>query len=172
MNFVLLPTRMDTLAVGAFLACAVRNSDLMARLERWRKPLVIGALLALMVVVVVEHVLDYRRPLTQILAFPAIAVLSGALVLEASRERDWFSFLPLQFLGRYSYGMYIWHIAVMTVVVNAIHAQLPRIEVSSSLFFFSLFAIMVLAGTVAVSLLSWYLIENPFLRLKRFVRYE
>ena len=46
-NYVLLPTRMDTLAVGAFLTCAVRNPDLMAKVDRWRRLLVGVALLAL-----------------------------------------------------------------------------------------------------------------------------
>jgi peptidoglycan/LPS O-acetylase OafA/YrhL len=171
-NFVLLPTRMDALAVGAFLACAVRSPDLLARIDRWRNPILGAALLALMAAIVVEHALDFRRPLTQILAFPAIAILSGALVLEASRNRRWFSALPLQFLGKYSYGMYIWHIAVMTVVVSAFRVLLPMVVVSSSLVTYTVFIVLVLASTIVVSLLSWYVIEQPFLRLKRFVRYE
>lgn len=170
-NYVLLFTRIDTLAIGALLSCAVRNPDLLKKVDRWRGPLVAVALLALIATVLIQHALDFRRSLTQVLAFPAIAIFSGAFVLDAARNRRWLSALPLRFFGRYSYGMYIWHIAVLTVVANAFHDHFPSMLPTSSLGNYALYVVVAMATTVGVALLSWYLIEQPFLRLKRFVQY-
>ena len=171
-NYVLLPTRMDTLAIGAFLACAVRDPGLLGVLDRWRRPIIGAALLAVLVPTVMQHALSFERPMTQLLAFPAIAIISGGLVLDASRNSRWISALPLQFVGRYSYGMYIWHLVVISVVGHIFAADLPGMIPTSSTPSYLAFVVAVLAGTVAVALVSWYVIEQPFLRLKRFVQYR
>ena len=111
----------------------------------------------------IEHSLIFEHPLTQILAFPAIAVLSGSLVLDASRNRKWISILPLRFLGRYSYGMYIWHLTVISVAGKFVQSHYPRTFPTSSLFCYALFIAAVLAIAVVVALISWYVIEQPFL---------
>lgn len=141
-NYLLLPTRMDTLAVGAYLACVARGT---ARIPRW--PVVAAAVVALLAARGLAHAWDYERPAMQLLGYPAIAVLSGALVW----NNRWFANPVLRFFGRYSYGMYVWH----WLVLRYVHGALPA-----------------LAVTTAVALLSWYALEQPVLRLKRFFSYE
>jgi peptidoglycan/LPS O-acetylase OafA/YrhL len=64
----------------------------------------------------------------------------------------------LRYLGRISYGMYIFHVLVTTLVVQAG----TRAAIAPWLLPVLAFAATALAGT-----LSWYGIERPFLRLRR-----
>ena len=170
-NYVLLPTRMDTLAVGAFLACADRDAGLSLMIERWRRPAILAAFAALVVPLIIEHTLDPQRPLAQIVALPAIALLSGMLVLHARRSRGFLDSSALRFVGRYSYGMYIWHATVITAVALYAPPVLLRIGASQTLLYYFSSLAAVVAATILIALCSWYLIERPFVRLKRFVTY-
>lgn len=170
-NYVLLPTRMDTLAVGAFLACAVRDPSLSKAVERWRRPIVIVAFAALLPPILIDYTLDGQMWLSQLFALPALAVLSGALVLYATSSNGWLAALPFRFVGRYSYGMYIWHGVIIALMARYTALLYPRAHVGAAMLYYAAsIAVAVVASTV-VALLSWYLIEHPFVRLKRFVRY-
>jgi peptidoglycan/LPS O-acetylase OafA/YrhL len=66
----------------------------------------------------------------------------------------------LTFLGRISYGLYVFHIFAI--------AWLSRLLVSAPA---GLVLAATFCGTVALAMLSWYLLERPFLELKtRFAR--
>ena len=158
-------------AVGAFLACADRNAGLSQMTVRWRRPAILVAFAALVVPLLIEHTLDPQRPLAQIVALPAIAVLSGALVLHAKRSRGFLDSPALRFVGRYSYGMYIWHATVITAVALYAPTFFRRLGPSQSLLYYFGSLTAVVALTILVALCSWYLIERPFVRLKRFVAY-
>ena len=73
---------------------------------------------------------------------------------------------PVSYLGRISYGMYIYHVFVAWVVLRgarALHHELPgSIWVQF---------VILAAATVAVSAASWHLVEKPFNDLKRFFTY-
>jgi peptidoglycan/LPS O-acetylase OafA/YrhL len=167
----LLPTRMDTLAVGAFLACAVRDPDLGRNLARWRIGAVVIAILLLGVPVLIQHTAGPLRPVTQIFGFPAIALVCGVLVLLVVQSETLLTNRPLRFLGRYSYGMYIWHFLVLIVLMERTSVLVPSRIGGSYLPYYALAVTAVLTATVLVALVSWVLVEQPFLRLKSFVPY-
>jgi peptidoglycan/LPS O-acetylase OafA/YrhL len=170
-NYALLPTRMDTLAVGGLLACAFRDRALLAVIVRWRRQLICTAFLLLALPLVVEHKLDNQRMLDQVFAYPAIATLCGFAVMSACETSSWLSCRGLRFVGRYSYGMYIWHVAVMTVLGTETTLLTPKIVHGSYLIYYLRACLVLLMTTTLVSIISWYLIEHPFLRLKRFAQY-
>jgi peptidoglycan/LPS O-acetylase OafA/YrhL len=93
----------------------------------------------------------------------------GTLLLVTSlvaRPTSWISLIlalaPLQWIGRRSYGMYIWHFPIIVVVLNL---NLPATHLH-----FTRFAIEIVAIFV-VTALSYQVIEQPFLRRKiRFSR--
>jgi peptidoglycan/LPS O-acetylase OafA/YrhL len=73
---------------------------------------------------------------------------------------------PVSYLGRISYGMYVYHSFVGWLVfrgAHALHRQLP----GSVLVRFTILS----ALTIAVSAASWHLVEKPFNDLKRFFTY-
>jgi peptidoglycan/LPS O-acetylase OafA/YrhL len=66
-----------------------------------------------------------------------------------------FEFGPLAWLGRISYGVYLWH-----MVVFGFSGRLPLLKRAGSW-------PLAIAMTIAVAALSFYLLERPLLRLKR-----
>ena len=77
------------------------------------------------------------------------------------------SFAPLRYIGRISYGMYLFHaVAGDLILAGADLAgfSFPKSELLRFIAFSSL--------TVAVSSLSWYAYENPLNKLKRLFPYR
>lgn len=70
---------------------------------------------------------------------------------------------PLIWLGTVSYGIYLWH----TIVIKWVDGLF---EVPSARLQWLLMTTVVLAGTVVVSALSFYLVERPFIGLGRLRR--
>jgi peptidoglycan/LPS O-acetylase OafA/YrhL len=102
------------------------------------------------------------------IGLPAISIAAAAsipLVLRTGLPRKVFSFGPLGWLGRISYGFYIFHILLEPLfdwlAFRALHVnsgeeyQLARI----------LFAFPI---TIVIAWLSFYLFETPILALKRY----
>jgi peptidoglycan/LPS O-acetylase OafA/YrhL len=92
--------------------------------------------------------------------FTAFA-LAVAVMLLAIVEADWLSkraltFGPLRAVGRVSYGVYLWHFFVFTIVAQKMGAFSTTTRVATA----------VGITTVAV-LFSWFVVEQPFLRRKR-----
>ena len=166
--FVMLPTRMDSLAAGAFLACAYRDPVLWSQVLRARKYLATVAALCLVALLFFFHTIDKLAPLAQLVAFPAFVGLGAVVVASAASGCAWLSGRTLRFIGKISYGMYVWHLVVMRLILTQV--SVPETTAPQAWWMF--YAIMVVGtvcGTVVVALISWHVIERPFLQLKRFV---
>jgi len=167
-NFVMLPCRMDSLAAGALLACAYRDAALWSRFLNARKWLALAAVVPLIVIPLYRHKFSSQAPLEQLFAFPAIVALASVVVGSAVGGADWLSSTGMRFIARISYGMYVWHLVVMRLIVNV--QRVPDAASPQMWWVFYLARAMgTVGGTVLLALLSWYVIEQPFLRLKRFV---
>ncbi|HEV7705845.1 MAG TPA: acyltransferase [Gemmatimonadaceae bacterium] len=167
-NFVLLPTRMDTLAAGAFLACAYRDPALWSRVLRARQSLSLLALVLVLATILYRHTIDNQESFEQLVFFPATVALGVVIVSSAAAGSAWLSNRTLGFIARISYGMYIWHVVVIRLIMTKVSA--PITEVPQA--WWTYYAVMTggtIAGTVFVAWLSWRLVERPILSLKRFV---
>jgi peptidoglycan/LPS O-acetylase OafA/YrhL len=89
-----------------------------------------------------------------LLALAAAGMLNAALV-GSRRITAVFSWRPLRATGRVSYGLYLWHLMVLEIIVQ--HSM--RLDRWSR-------AVLGLALSVAATLISWYCVEQPFLRVK------
>ena len=109
-----------------------------------------------------------QAPLEQLFGYPAIIALASVVVASAVEGGRWLSGAALRFIGKISYGMYIWHLVVMRMIV---HVQISPDLASPQMWwvFYLLRAGGTICGAVVLALISWYVIEQPFLRLKRFV---
>lgn len=90
-----------------------------------------------------------------------LLLLPGTLVPRGTGR--WMTFLespPMAYLGRISYGMFLWHLLVMELSSRALGIGLFQGG------FLILWPVTVL-GTVLVASASWYLVEAPALRWKR-----
>lgn len=74
---------------------------------------------------------------------------------------------PLQYLGKISYGLYIYHFPIIWVV-----SRIREFGISEELVHL-LIMFLSLVGTVAIASLSYFVLERPFLKLKeRFISYS
>ena len=67
--------------------------------------------------------------------------------------------------------MYVWHLVAIRLMNTVV--QLPHDVTPHSLWiFYGMMSVGTVIGTVILGLISRYIIEQPFLRLKRFVPYS
>ncbi len=98
--------------------------------------------------------------------FLLIAVASGAALLGLSQEAPWsplyrfFAWSPVRYVGRISYGLYLYHWPIYLLVDSERAGSLFRVERLTG---WSLLALH-LSLTLIVSVLSFHLIEQPFVK--------
>ena len=152
-------TRMDALLCGCLLAVAVWDGSApgLARWTRawWQPLLTLGALVAL-------HAGDtlgiprYRDVILFAAGPPLIGLLLAQLIAQAgSPVWSWLDWRPLAYLGRISYGMYLYQ----QIVVHPVQRLLPEFPMLGQV-------VVVIAITTMLASASYFVIELPFLRLK------
>ena len=97
-----------------------------------------------------------------IVAAGAAMAIGGLILLERriGRPWRWMQSRPVKWIGRRTYGVYLWHLAVMgELYVLFSHNPHPGRTYVALL-------PLVLLGTVAVAELSWRFVERPAMRLR------
>ena len=186
--YVLTPTRLDSLAVGACIALIARLPHGLDRLIRWSTPGIVlfgGISLLLMFYkpllafargVPVASVNSSTLPWdlqVQTIRFTFYALLFGALLvatLAASAGSPLSRFFrsgPMRMFGRYSYAIYMIHVPLHALAEQHGLAGefLPRVagwQVPRAIVMY-----LVLLGTsTALAVLSWHAFEKHFLKIK------
>ena len=163
--YMLTPSRMDSLAMGAFIALGVIGNGFSSRVTQmaWVAAIVGGSLLAFLF-----FGLDLRHPwnpVIQVVGFSIIGLAaSGLLVLTVVWKplNVLFSQPVMRWFGKYSYGLYVWHpIVGVLVFYSGLREQFPA-SVQNSLIWLWL----AVGLSLAIAWLSFNLWEARFLRLK------
>ena len=169
--------RIDGLALGALLACAVRTPDSLLRLRRWVRPVVWSALGIAAGAIAIElsnsqHVIGLHVPMFLI----ASVYLAGAVVawsLYAAPGSRWqaaFTVAPLRRIGLYSYGIYVLHDPLVYVVERL--GWLASPGQNATVLDVLVYSALMIPLTIAVGAISWHAWESRWLRLKRYLPYE
>ncbi len=170
-----LPCRMDGLLMGGLLALALRGPG-REKVLGAAKYAFVSAAAVLLVFAVREHGLDWRSSRFvntagySVAAVAATALIGMVLRVGSAAERM-FALHPLRSLGRYSYGIYVWHMVLGGLVIPPVRALAAGIGWGKGMQFVG----GAVAGTglsVLIGVLSYHAVEVHFLRLKRFVRYR
>jgi peptidoglycan/LPS O-acetylase OafA/YrhL len=181
--------RMDGLAMGALIALIMRNPDGIATLTRFSKkafPIILVFCAALLLYQ--RGVWNQYGFIQQTIGFsltPAFYACLLIAVLTNDKAAGLFSNRTLRFLGKYSYAIYIIHPFVMnyirplfsrhySIVAALIHGgnTIARQSMAIQLLDGVCFIGSVIGITMILALISWKLIEQPFLNLKKYFPYE
>ncbi len=171
----LTPARIDTLAAGAIVAVMIRDKSLFPRLRSFssrRVGIAIGGLLA--VTAALSGGFRFSSPVVQTVGYSILATGAAWVIASTTlgefKTSAWLSALQSAFLrsiGKYSYGMYVFHLILHSAAMDFI-AKTPRLaEMAKSEWTFGV--AYVLAGVVAsyvLAYLSWNGFEKRFLALK------
>ena len=172
--YVLMPARMDLLAVGGLIALDLRERGI-ARLARNNGPLFALSALILVVVVWRSHDVAFfhdRSRIMQLVGYPALAMGAAATIIHVlAAPRSPVTRLAarglLPFIGRYSYGVYVLHIPVRRLLQWPLSQRWQRLPLPGLTLPLAVFVALA-AISVLVALASYHAYEKPFLRLKRF----
>ncbi|RYZ40939.1 MAG: acyltransferase [Myxococcaceae bacterium] len=154
-------TRMDALLLGCVLSLLQHGPWLQSRWLRWLQHPATSVLA--LVTLVLASVFQEEGPVYYAVGIPVISVAATALIAHGIARRpgrvlrllEWG---PLTFIGRRSYGLYLYHFPIFFTLNS--HRVVPT---RSNFISFSLGA---LAATFAVACLSFWL-EEPLLRWGR-----
>jgi peptidoglycan/LPS O-acetylase OafA/YrhL len=160
-------TRLDPLAVGIILAVWMRKNPFRPRAGLRLPLLLLGLATMLTVSAWCDPFWSPNSTLTIFFGYPAIALGCVPIILA-------FSGLPLNqdhllpragiYLGRISYGLYIWQMTGLELAIQALNRPLPF---APDWVYSSRFTTMLAFGlTIAMAATSYHLLERPFLRLK------
>lgn len=145
----------DAMALGALFAIGYRNGNaVLLNLARTPWPhLVFAALVGLLA----ANQLGWLH----VLLPPLVALVTSLfIVAQVASARPLINLeaAPLRFLGRISFGVYVYHMLVIALLVRVLAGTvLPG----------PLVVVLVCVITIGVAALSYVVIERPFLRLKR-----
>lgn len=174
-GLVLTPARIDSLAIGAWLAVMVRDADTHRWLERVAPATFVSAAITLLLVNLPdERMFGYELSM-QTVGFPLLAIMSASLIVlttgkwrPAGAVRRFFESRPMGFFGKYSYGMYVLHLPLVVLLERAGFsiASFPRVGGSDVPAAFA-YTLIAMTGTTILAFASWHLYEKQFLKLKR-----
>ena len=173
--YVLTPCRMDSLAIGAFAALAVRGSGGVEVLVRAARRLAVISGTALFAMAVSYGSFTEDLPLVQTAGYPLLALLFGSVLvlsLGPGIAERFFSMPLLRFFGTYSYGLYVFHVLLRSLFVKLFGAEHMSAVLGSPLAAVLAFTVLAMGGSVMAAVLSRHLFEDHFLRWKRFFEYR
>jgi len=171
---VLTPARVDTLCVGALLAAVARRAEGPAPLLAKALPVAAGLFVAIFVLSAVKaatgigvEVANQVRSTLYALFFGAFTLLSLRLPGIPSRTAGFFETRPLMTIGKYAYGLYVYH-AILSYQLHVMDAEsLLTTALGGHGLALLAKATIGFGGSFALAVVSYELFEKPFLKLKR-----
>jgi peptidoglycan/LPS O-acetylase OafA/YrhL len=150
-------TRPDGVLIGSALALLL--ADVPARVRTFLARRDVG-LAAAFAFVGLTFVLDWHRPLyyeggLTVFNVVTAALIAHMLLADRSAPRRFLSFLPFAALGRISYGVYLFHVPMVYLVVGR-----PATRVGAE------WVGLYFVAAIGMGVASWFLVERPVLKLK------
>jgi len=174
--YVLTPCRFDDLAAGAIAAICVRNATLLPVAVRTAKAAAIVLGLAIAVYIFRSRGAAHFGYRLETLGFSVLCLFFTAVVLLASvaaRGTVMHRILTapaLRISGRYSYGMYVFHYLLRPLFDRWF--PVGRLGFGNLLLGWSLHILLAGTATLAIAMLSWFVLESRCLRYKKYFEYH
>lgn len=160
-------TRVDGFAFGGLIALLLRDPRSRATIHRLAP---IGLLLSLAIVAAIFFGVPRFYPNEWVvitLGHSILAVMFACLIVIGLRPSPphWMRTDMARALGRYSYGIYVWHWPLQRFMVSR-YAGLDAATPTVGLIEAAAFLLIGMTGSVVLAWISYRVIERPFLRLK------
>lgn len=160
-------SRGGELLAGACLAMMVRgNDEECRRLFRSLPTVAVGSLAILIGVGFLSGGATIETPLMATAGLAACSIFFASIVGLSIRQgavRTFFMLPILRWLGKISYGIYVYHILLRTSFTWIVDHAAPGVSYNTHLL---LVLVVAAIGTLGVASLSFYKFEYPFLGLK------
>ena len=175
--YVLTPCRMDALAIGAWVALAVRSPGGLAKLLPTAKAVTAGSGIVLLGAYA-HHELYKHHPFMETIGYTCLGLFFAAVLVRAvagdlpAIAIRFLNGRTLVYLGQRSYALYIFHRLLLELFRRCFHWQPLGDAMGSVVLGYAAHLFVVTGVTIAVSHLSWHMIEKHFLALKRHFAYE
>jgi peptidoglycan/LPS O-acetylase OafA/YrhL len=146
-------TRADALLIGCATAMCVCWGFL--RVQSLRR--LVGPAVAMIITLMIAT--NWASPFMHLGGFTLLAAAAAIVIVwvvlaPSSYLRKCLEYRPLVWVGRISYGLYLWHYPIFKA------SSLLRLA-------WPLHLLVAVTATVAITCLSYYLVERPALKLKR-----
>jgi peptidoglycan/LPS O-acetylase OafA/YrhL len=155
-SFLFTFCRLDTLACGAAAAVLIREK--VALLNRYALPVCLLSALAIILAVAFSQTTNPIHPTHVYVSYSVVSLFFASILVMCFDQgavgrnlRAIFEYSLLRFFGKYSYGIYVYHWLVF-IWLRGLDPQVP-------------FIVMV-AVTIAISMISYHYLEVRFLNLK------
>ncbi len=172
-TIVLTPFQLDALAIGGFLAVYLRQPDGEAGARRLIVPMTLVGIGLLLLQFGIRHFSEYDSAVQSVRS-GAFHLLLAALLLQAlcaPTSSVWsrvFRSSPMIILGKYSYGLYVYH-HFFSYYFSKHGTELALASViGSHIAALAIQAVGGMAASMAIAWLSYEYFEKRFLQLKRF----
>jgi peptidoglycan/LPS O-acetylase OafA/YrhL len=173
-TYKMLPCRMDGLLIGGWLALAVRGPQREPFIRRGTG-VFLGAMALILGYSLYARGFDWETDrIINAVGYTVTAIASTGLIAMTlaplGRAARFFSSSVLRLLGRYSYGIYVWHMILGRMVTTPVRNLAAHfVHGKLSLLLAGGFAATVVS--ILLGILSYHLFEVHFLRLKRYFAY-
>ena len=166
--------RWDALAAGALLAALLRDERGRALVSPWTGRLTVVLLLVLGALVAMERGFHSRDLSITVIGQSVIGLLSACLLAYALDEgprriralQRVLSSRALRTLGKYSYAIYLFHFPIHHALKTPLGPWVADSDDPLKIVRTLAYLGLVLVLSLAAALISWRLIEKPFLDLK------
>ena len=153
-------TRLDPIALGIIIAVLLRGRSPVLSFVK-RGLLFVTSLAVLLAAANVLHTRSEEVHLSLALGYPLVALSSIGFVLSVlSRGPSWYARGPLVYLGRISYGLYVFHLLGLKL------ADVIGAHVSFGSHFIKGQGLLGFLLTLTMAMISYHALEKPFLRMK------
>jgi peptidoglycan/LPS O-acetylase OafA/YrhL len=170
---VLTPFQLDSLAIGGFFAVYLRQPDGEAGARRVVLPMALGGVALLLLQFGVRHFSAHGNAVESLRSGAFHLVLAALLLkaLVAPTSSGWSRFFrssPMVILGKYSYGLYVYHHFFSYYFAKHGTEFALAAVIGSHITALAIQAVGGMAASMAIAWLSYEYFEKYFLRLKRF----
>lgn len=176
--YTLTPCRMDGFFIGGLAALLFQKAPVSQRLRRPAIALLMGCGAAVLASCIVNGSFTWSTGFMKTVGYTLTSLAFFALLTLTllERGRGWLSHVfgskPLRFLGKYSYALYVLHQPIYVFFESALPTTRLIEATGSTNLGFLIHSSISIALSIGAALISWNLLEMPFLRLKSLFEYR